>query len=193
MARVAGRRGRSDAGILSARVREGLLRGVRCLAGAIPHVPAHVPRRLRRQRAQGGRAAEARRRRHADPDRLRRSRARAPASVDQRHRRFRRLLSPRVASRPVRSRGEEAARRLRGHAGRPHRFAIFEQYDLAGGRERASDLRRDRAPAWRVSPPTSPTSSRPRGASSAVSCSTRFAISARSDEEFEAESRMLTG
>ena len=121
--------------------------GFDVVAGAIPDLPAHLSRRLRRQRAQGRRAAQARRRRHADPDRLRRSRARAPAPGGQRDRRFRRLLSPRVAARPVRRRGGAAARRVRGTADARDRFAIFEQYDLGGGRQRAADLRRDRAPA----------------------------------------------
>ena len=144
VARVARRRGGSDAGILPARVREGFLRRLRSVAGAVPHLPPHLSRRLRVQRAEGRRAAEAGRRRDARPDRLRRSRARAAASGDERDRRLRRLFPPRVAARPVRGRGGTPARRLRRARARRtfHRLRA-----VRSGRRRSRRARP--TPTWR--------------------------------------------
>ena len=131
MARIGRGRRRPDAGILPARLREGLLRQLRSVAGPFPHVPSHLSRRLRRERAQGRRAPQARRRRHADPDRLRRSGARAPAAGDQ----SRSTTSMRTSGASgcaacSRARPAGCARRAR-RGDRRDRFAVFEQYDLA--------------------------------------------------------------
>ena len=96
------------------------------------------------QRAKGGRAVEAGRRRDAGPDRRRRSRARAAASGDQRDRRLRRLLPPRVAARPVRGRGGAPARRLRRARARR---AFHRVRAVRSGRRRTAGARP--TPIWR--------------------------------------------
>ena len=104
-------------------------------AGALPHVPAHLPRRLTsRTERKAGRAAEARRRRHARPDRLRRSRARAAAAGAETRSTTSTPTSTAsgcvACSRPRSSTLRMPAR----HAGARSASPRFERYDLAGRR-----------------------------------------------------------
>ena len=142
VARVAGRRGGSDAGILPARVREGLLRLASIRRG---RGSARISAPVSTATSSNARKADARLKRGGgvtlvplDFDEAERE-LRLQAS--ERDRRLRRLLPPRVAARPVRARGGATARRLRRARAR-RAVHVFEQYDLAGDEAGAPDLRR---------------------------------------------------
>ena len=106
---------------------------------------AHLPRRIRRERTQGGQPPEARWRRHARAAGFRRGGARAAATGEQPGRRLRCLLPSRsgcAACLPPRSGG--CGHRVPPRSGR-RAFAAFERYDLASDASRARPTTSSRA------------------------------------------------
>ena len=129
--RAGGGREGPHAGLLRPRLREAVLRRLRSGAGALPHLPADVPRRVRRQRAGGGAASEARRRGDRALLGLRDRGARPAAAGARRGRGCRTPSSTASGCGAVCAEAVEEVRRRCRASGRELALAVFERCDLS--------------------------------------------------------------